>query len=155
VAATVVVRVVWCRAASRECTTWRLILTDLLLLVVCIFGTDLNGRVVTARRSSVGRTPDGGTATGAGGVVVRTPDGRTEVGSCATTVELGVCPKANNVSLSSPMPIARQDTPFFIAAPISLEPMVPCSPTSIRDAGVRPTNKSPGSAIAYGPGKIF
>ena len=89
------------RLADRQRTTWRRVLTA--ILVVCNFWAVLNGRAVTARRSTVAKTPDGGTATGAGGDVIRTPDGGTEPVTCATIVGLGVCPNANDVSVSRPI----------------------------------------------------
>ena len=81
-----------------------------------------------AWRSTVGgvtRTPDGGTATGAGGGVLRTPDGGAKADACAISVGLGVCPSANDVSVSRLMPSARQDMPFFKSGSFSSEPMVP------------------------------
>ena len=46
---------------------------------------------MTARRSIGAKTPDGGTATGAGGGVTRTPAEGTEPVTCATSIALGVC----------------------------------------------------------------
>ena len=63
------------RAANRQGTTWRRIVTDVRLRMVCNFW------VVTARRSTVAGTPDGGAATEAGGCVARTPDGGTATGA--------------------------------------------------------------------------
>src|SRR6516162_9366484 len=63
------------RAANRQGTTWRRIVTDVRLRMVCNFW------VVTVRRSTVAGTPDGGAATEVGGCVARTPDGGTATGA--------------------------------------------------------------------------
>jgi hypothetical protein len=76
----------------------------------------LTGAVATVWASGLGcvtKTPDGGTATGAGGGVTRTPDGGTAIGACATSVGLGVWPLAIDVPASSPTPSARQKTLFL------------------------------------------
>jgi hypothetical protein len=69
---------------------WRRIETGAELLAMCIFWAIFNGRPVTAWRSSVGSTPDGGTKTGAGGGVIRTPEGGGDEGPWATAVGLFV-----------------------------------------------------------------
>ena len=74
------------RTANRQCATWRRIVPSVALLIVCSF----KGKVVTAWRSTVARTPDDGTTTGAGGGVIRTPDGGTEPVTCATSVAVSV-----------------------------------------------------------------
>src|SRR5262249_8873859 len=74
--------------------------------------------VATAWRSAVGgvtRTPDGGTATGAGGCDGRTPDGGTVTGACATMVGPCVWPCAFKVPTTSPTPSVGQETLFLIA----------------------------------------
>src|SRR5215472_4277234 len=95
--------------ADRQCTPWRRVLIGVARLIVGNFWAVLNAGVAPAPRSTVARTPDGGTATGAGGGALRTPDGGTVPVTCATSVGLGVCPNANDVSVSRPMESARQD----------------------------------------------
>jgi hypothetical protein len=59
-------------------------------LAMCVCAVVFKGRAATSWRSTFGRTPDGGTKTGAGGGVVRTPEAGAEDGPCATNVGLGV-----------------------------------------------------------------
>jgi hypothetical protein len=63
------------RELGREMTLRRPIETGVELLATCICWAIFDGRAVTALRSKVGSTPDGGTKTGAGGGVTRTPEG--------------------------------------------------------------------------------
>jgi hypothetical protein len=70
-----------------------------------------------ARRSTVDRTPDGGTETGAAGGAASTPDGGVEDGAWATKPGLVVWANVTNVAVNRPKPNATQDTPAFIAVP--------------------------------------
>jgi len=63
--------------------------------------TILTGTPATVGRSGcITRTPDGGTATGAGDRVTRTPDGGTVTGAWATIIRPDVWPCAINVPAS-------------------------------------------------------
>ena len=103
---------------------------------MCIRWAILNGRAVAAWRSTVGRTPDGGTKTGAGGGVIRTPEGGGD--------------NANDGGEHQPKPNATQDTPPFISGSFRWNRQSPCLSTSSKHR-----NKGPGSAIANGPGVSF
>jgi hypothetical protein len=113
------------RAANRQGTAWRRIVTDVRLRMVSNFwvvtvrcstvaGTP-DGGAATEAGGCVARTPDGGTATGAGGCVGRTPDGGTVTGACARKIGPCVWPCAFKLPTSSPTPRARQETLLLIA----------------------------------------
>ena len=105
---------------------------------------------VTGRcaEGGVARTPDGGTETGAAGGAATTPDGGAEDGPCARKVGLVVCANAIIVAVNRPKHNATQDTPVFIAL-LSVDTDVRFSSIPIKSQ-----KKSPGSAIANGPGRL-
>ena len=70
--------------------------------------------MVSKQGSAVARTPDGGTATGAGDGVAKTPEEGTEPVICATRIEFDVCASANDVFVSRPMPSATHEGAFVI-----------------------------------------